>query len=169
MKPASSTPLTHAAIPEQGVTSDNPFSVLEDLEEEVPHTDSCTVIPNIVINEQHQTSDKAPLEPGISRLEEQNAIYIEEEGHKDEVAIIPALAQLYPTQPSDQFQGIAEQLQNELLSIHDPTNLLLLKYDDTEPEEENDTEVNQALVTYGSDTEIICKTKKSIPPLTMLT
>ncbi|KAF5200963.1 hypothetical protein FRX31_009451 [Thalictrum thalictroides] len=170
VKPASSTQLTHAAIPEQaGVTSDNPFSVLEDFEEEVPHIDNCTKNPNSVNNEQHQTRDKAPLEPEISRLEEQNAIYTEQEVKKDESAIIPALTQLYPSQSSDQFQGITEQLQYEHLSVQNPTNLLLLKNDDTEPEEENDIEGNQTLVTYVSDTEIICKSKKSIPTLTMLT
>ncbi|KAF5191205.1 hypothetical protein FRX31_019208, partial [Thalictrum thalictroides] len=162
--------IPHATTIEQaGVTSDNPFSVLEDLEEEVPHINVCTESPNPVINTEQQPRDKASLEPEVPRFENQNTACMEEEVQQDETAIIPALAQLYPTQPSDQFQRVAEQLQYEHLSAPSPTNLLLLQNGDTEPEEENDIEENQALVTYGSNTEIICKSKKPIPPLTMLT
>ncbi|KAF5183691.1 hypothetical protein FRX31_026722, partial [Thalictrum thalictroides] len=127
------------------------FSVLEDMEEDISHIDSYTENPISAINDQHQTRDKAHfLEPGTSRLEEQYTTGIEEEAKKDDAVIIPALAQLYPPQPSDQFQGIAEHLQYEFSTVQ---SLLLLTNDDTEPEEENDLERNQALVTYGSDTE----------------
>ncbi|KAF5202245.1 hypothetical protein FRX31_008168 [Thalictrum thalictroides] len=161
---------SHVTFTEQaGVTSDNPFSVLEDLEEEDPPINGCTENPNPSINEYQQSRDKAPLEPILKGSESQNTTCIEEEVHKNEAAIIPALAQLYPSQPSDQFQGVTEQLQYKHLSGQIPTNLLLLQNDDTDPEEENDIEENQALVTYGSDTEITCKPKKPIPPLTMLT
>ncbi|KAF5205514.1 hypothetical protein FRX31_004899, partial [Thalictrum thalictroides] len=108
MEPASTTRLNHAVNPVQaGVTSDNPFSVLEDLEEDISHIDIHTEKPDI--NDQHQTRDKAPvLEPDISILEEQLPTCTEEEAKKEVAAIIPALAQLYPPHPSDQFQGIAD-------------------------------------------------------------
>ncbi|KAF5207311.1 zinc ion binding / nucleic acid binding protein [Thalictrum thalictroides] len=167
VKPASSSQLNHESAPVQaGVTSENLFSILEDLEEDISHIDSYTENPNSAFKDQHHTKDNAPfLEPGISRLEEQYTTCIEEEAKKDGAVIIPALAQLYPPEPSDQFQGIAEHLQYELSTVKSP---LLLTNDDTEPEKENDIDGNQALVTYGSDTEVMCKSKKSYPPLTML-
>ncbi|KAF5205973.1 hypothetical protein FRX31_004439 [Thalictrum thalictroides] len=159
VQPASSTQPPHESAPPQaGVTSGNPFSVLEDLEEDTVHISAS--------NDQLPARENTSLlEPGISRLDGQFTTCIEEEAKKDETAFIPALAQLYPPEPSDQFQGIAEHLQYEL-SVKAP---LLLTNGDTDPEEEKDIEENQALVAYGSDSEVICKSKKSHPPLTMIT
>ncbi|KAF5196435.1 hypothetical protein FRX31_013978 [Thalictrum thalictroides] len=168
-EPAGSAQPKHADAPAQaGLTSANPFSVLEDMGEDTTHTDSYSEHPSrSTINDQHHTRNKAPLlEPGTSRLEEQCTAGMEEEAKTDEAVTIPALAQLYPPQPSDQFQGIVELLQHEISTVQPP---LLLTNDDTEPEEENDLGRSQALVTYGSDTEVICKSRKSYPPLTMLT
>ncbi|KAF5189405.1 hypothetical protein FRX31_021008, partial [Thalictrum thalictroides] len=146
-----------------GVTSDNPFAVLEDLEEDITHISIPTENPG---TNDHQTRDKAPVvEPDIS-MEEQIPACTEEDANKEAAAIIPALAQLYPPHPSDQFQGIADQL---LLNPFTAQSPLLLTNEDTELEEEKEIDENQAMVTYGSDTEIICKNKKPTPPLTMLT
>ncbi|KAF5184127.1 hypothetical protein FRX31_026286, partial [Thalictrum thalictroides] len=170
MEPASTTSLNHAVTPVQaatpvqaGVTSENPFSVLEDLEEDISHIDIHTENPG---TNDHQTRDKAPVvEPEIS-MEEQIPACTEEDANKEAAAIIPALAQLYPPHPSDQFQGIADHLLFDPSTAQPP---LLLTNDDTELDEENEIEENQAMVTYGSDIELICKSKKPIPPITMLT
>ncbi|KAF5201046.1 hypothetical protein FRX31_009367, partial [Thalictrum thalictroides] len=152
VQPASSTHFLHESAPPQaGVTSENPFSVLEDLEEDTVHIDTHMGNINSASKDQLHARDNASLlEPGISRLDGQYTTCIEEEAKKDETAFIPALAQLYPPEPSDQFQGIAEHLQYELSTVKAP---LLLTNGDTDPEEENDIEENQALVAYGSDSE----------------
>ncbi|KAF5201192.1 hypothetical protein FRX31_009222 [Thalictrum thalictroides] len=166
--PARSTQVIHeTGTTQAGVTSENPFSVLGDLEEDTTYIDTHTENTNSASKDQLNTRDNASfLEPGTSSFERQDTTCTEEEARKDEAAIIPALAQLYPPEPSDQFQGIAEQLQYDLPAVKPP---LLLTNDDTDQEEENDIEGNQALVSYGSDSEVMCKSKKSYPPLTMLT
>ncbi|KAF5194930.1 hypothetical protein FRX31_015481 [Thalictrum thalictroides] len=79
-------------------------------------------------------------------------------------ANIPALAQV----PHSQVTDLELQLHDNVFIF--PTNpTLQITSGESEGEEEENHDDQHAMVTYGSDSEVIVKSKKKVPPLSILT
>ncbi|KAF5202990.1 hypothetical protein FRX31_007421 [Thalictrum thalictroides] len=159
------------------VTTSNTFAVLESYEDQLP------------LHGQEHNTTLTTISPGYESFmtEESPQIRVEDTGnlvHKESInegvasparssesrfqevpppALIPALAQVSHSQVMDM------QLQ-----MHDnvflfPPNPPLLTYGGPDGEEEESYNNRHAVVTYGSDSEVIVKAKKAVPPLSILT
>ncbi|KAF5208281.1 hypothetical protein FRX31_002132, partial [Thalictrum thalictroides] len=136
-----------------------------------------------------QINTPAAFSPGsgIHRAEEpsharyENTDNLVQKGSNCERVASPVNSPFSPSQevsPPAHVQALAQvphsQVMDMQLHMHDnvflfPPDPPLLTYGDPDEEEEESYDNQHTVVTYGSDSEVIVKAKKAVPPLSILT
>ncbi|KAF5175555.1 hypothetical protein FRX31_034858, partial [Thalictrum thalictroides] len=140
------------------VTTSNSFAALETYEDHPP------------------SPEKEPPVSGIPRAEEPpHARY---ENTDNPVQNGSNFSPAQEVSPPTHVQALAQvphsQVMDMQLHMHDnvflfPPDPPLLTYGDPDDEEEESYDNQHTVVTYGSDSEVVVKAKKAVPPLSILT
>ncbi|KAF5194455.1 hypothetical protein FRX31_015958, partial [Thalictrum thalictroides] len=170
---SNTSDLDHASEP---VTISNSFAALETYDDHPPSGEEQINIP-------------AALSPGsgIHRAEElpharyESTDNLVQKGSACEREASPVNSPFSPVQEASSpahVQALAQvphsQVMDMQLHMHDnvflfPPDPPLLTYGDPDEEEEENYDNQHTVVTYGSDSEVVVKAKKAVPPLSILT
>ncbi|KAF5182411.1 hypothetical protein FRX31_028002, partial [Thalictrum thalictroides] len=171
-KEVSNTPeLDHASEP---VTTSNSFAALETYEDHPPSSGK------------EQINTPAAFSPGSGthRAEEtsharyENTDNLVQKGSNCERVASPVNSPAQEASPPAHVQALAQEPHSQVmdmqLHMHDnvflfPPDPPLLTYGDPDEEEEESYDNQHTVVTYGSDSEVVVKAKKAVPPLSILT